>query len=144
MPRRQAGVFGLPVEPLCPPALPCDLGPHLGKLRGPRGEQITHRGKPVTAIDAVPLLQRLAGRAGVLAPLLNCNGTAGHPIPDSDVPELQWSACPLCMLSAPWYQSLRVLASMADVSPLSGWPDRYAVWTVHGLIALHQARPSRG
>jgi len=98
----------------------------------------------MTAIDAVPILLRLAGRASMLAPLLGCNGTAGHPIPDSDVPELQWSDCPLCLLSSPWMQSLRVLGSMAEVAPLSGWPERYAVWAVHGLIALKQARPSRG
>lgn len=86
-------------------------------------------------IDAVPLLLKLS-RDGASAMLLGCRGKP-HAIPDQarDVPILDWSTCPLC-LSRQILAPLRDLSALAKISPLEGWPDRYALWAVRGILAI--------
>lgn len=110
---------------------------YFGKLVGADGRQISHGGQPQSLLDAVPKLLRLQGRAGILRSVLNCNGKT-HAMPDTDVPELAWSHCPLCLWESPQVQSLRNLARLSEVAPLSGWPDRFAVWAVHGVVLLRE------
>ena len=88
-----------------------------------------HCGEQQTLLTAWPKLMRLAGRAHTVANVLGCRGKP-HAIPDIDVPELQWSTCPLCLLASPSVQSALHLARISKVAPLTSWPDKYSVWAV--------------
>lgn len=65
-----------------------------------------------------------------------------HAVPDQarEIPDLDWSVCPLDLLGAPHFAVIIQMDRLAKVSPLSGWPDRYAAWSVGGLIALRANR----
>jgi len=97
-------------------------------------------------ITALPTLLRVTSgddeKRAMLRRLLGCrNGERLHaPGPGvAEIPDLQWSHCPFDLLNDPHVRAVRSLARLASVSPLAGWPDRYAAWAVHGLIALREA-----
>jgi hypothetical protein len=54
--------------------------------------------------------------------------------------DLNWSVCPLDLLQSPFFTMVEALERLAKVSPLAGWPDRYAPWAVDGLLALRTFR----
>lgn len=90
--------------------------------------------------DALPILLRVRAKAKTLRGILGCrNGEHLHPVPAQELPMLQWSCCPLDLVdSDPRIRALRALEAMGQVSPLSGWPHRYAAWAVQGLMTLRQ------
>ena len=55
-----------------------------------------------------------------------------------DVPDLDWSHCPIDLLGSPHFEAVHMLDQLARISPLSGWPDRYQPWAICGLIALRR------
>ena len=95
----------------------------------------------MTATTALPTLQRLArGDRAMMRLALGCQGAKRlHAPTPGDVPDLQWSHCPLDLLDAPHYAAIRTLSRLAHISPLAGWPDRYASWAVDGVMTLRQA-----
>lgn len=75
----------------------------------------------------------------MLRNMLGCRSGARLHAPASsvaEIPDLQWSHCPYDLLASPHIQAIRGLARLAAVSPLAGWPDRYAAWAVHGVMTL--------
>lgn len=89
-------------------------------------------------LDAIPKLLKVQRQSGA-AIMLGCRGVR-HAIPEQarDVPDLDWSTCPLC-LAAVVLQPLHDLARLAEVSPLAGWPDRYALWVLRGILQVRRA-----
>lgn len=89
-------------------------------------------------LEAVPRLAKLSKPGGSAALLLGCRGVP-HDVPEQarDVPDLDWSECPIC-LARHVLTPLRDLVAMAEVSPLSGWPDRYAIWAISGILHLRR------
>lgn len=95
----------------------------------------------MTVATALPILLKLARKQRTLRAVLCCRGQPRfHQPPDTDVPDLQWSHCPLDLLEDPHVQACLHLSRMADVAPLSGWPARYAAWAVAGLMAIKGAQ----
>lgn len=96
----------------------------------------------MTFAAALPVLLRLRKRQQMSALLLGCPGD-GRPhavSPEAaQVADLDWSACPLCLLRGPHLAMTEQLDRLAKVSPLSGWPDRYAAWAVTGVLHLRAA-----
>lgn len=88
-------------------------------------------------LEAIPRLLK-ATKGGAAAVVLGCRGEP-HDVPDQarDVPDLDWSICPLCLANRV-LTPLRELALMAEVSPLTGWPDRYAIWAISGILRLRR------
>lgn len=92
----------------------------------------------MTILDAIPKLLKLQKNPASAALILGCRGVP-HAMPDSaqDVPDLDWSTCPLC-LARRVLTPLRDVAAMAEVSPLSGWPDRFAYWAIAGILQVRR------
>ena len=88
-------------------------------------------------LDAIPRLLKVQ-RQQSAAIMLGCRGK-DHEVPEQarDVPDLDWSTCPLC-LARRVLQPLHDLVALADVSPLAGWPDRYAIWVLRGMLVLRR------
>ena len=104
---------------------------------------MTHRGQRQTFTSALSTLLKLSRKAGQVRGLLGCKGQDHlHPVPAHarEIAELDWSHCPLDLLSSPFATAVGQLDRMSAVGPLSGWPDRYAAWAVAGLMALREAR----
>jgi len=81
---------------------------------------------------------------GMKRRLLGCKRGEHLHAPSSAVkaiPDLQWSHCPVDLLDSPHMRAVDMLSKLAAVSPLAGWPDRYAAWAVHGVMVLREARP---
>ncbi len=93
----------------------------------------------MTFAAALPLLLRLRKRLQMSAMLLQCplDGTR-HDVPAQarEVADLDWTVCPLCLLRSGHLDTVQDLDRLASVSPLSGWPDRYAPWAVLGVLHL--------
>jgi hypothetical protein len=67
---------------------------------------------------------------------LGCRGRpALHPLPSHarDVPDLDWSVCPLDLLDGPHLRATLDVARLARVSPLAGWPRGWSAWLVGAL-----------
>ena len=90
------------------------------------------------AQTAIPILLKLTRKGSAAAMLLGCRGVP-HAVPDSarDVPDLDWSTCPIC-LARTVLQPLREVVRLSRVAPLSGWPDRYAVWALSGILQISE------
>lgn len=100
-----------------------------------------HQGHPMTVATALPTLLRLAKKQRTLRIVLGCQGQPRlHKPRDSDVPDLQWSVCPLDLLDDPHIQAVQHLSALAEVAPLQRWPIGYAAWAVSGLVALRGQR----
>ena len=91
----------------------------------------------MTVATALPTLLKLQRKRATIAMVLGCRGKPRfHKPAVEDVPDLDWSHCPLDLLNDPHIAAVLSLSRMADVSPLSGWPSRYAAWAVAGLMAV--------
>ena len=104
---------------------------------------MTHGGQVVTFSAALPALIRIARQRKTMRLVLACAGADHlHPVPDScrDVPDLDWSHCPLDLLDSPMFGASNLLSKLADVSPVDGWPTKYAAWAVAGVLAIREAR----
>lgn len=95
----------------------------------------------MTFAAAYPLLLKLAAKPQMASLLLGCEGKP-HAVPAQarEVAELDWSACPLCLLRSPFVAMVEALEAAASVSPVAGWPDRFAAWAVCGVVHLRNAR----
>ncbi len=96
----------------------------------------------MSVISALPILLKLATKADIHRPLLGCNRLPRfHPVDGmGETPSLDWSVCPLDVLTMPEFGHIFKLDKLATIAPLSGWPDRYAPWAVEGLLTLRQMR----
>lgn len=101
-----------------------------------------HRGQRITFQAALPIILRVGKSAKMLRAAFGCRGKGpGHPMPESDVPDHQWSVCPLCtLMDGPQMRQVITLDRLAKVAPLAGWPDRYAAWLVAGLLTIRAER----
>jgi hypothetical protein len=114
----------------------------LGKLTQ-AGVSVMHQGKSVTFASALPALLQVRRQGGSLRGALGCRGQpAYHAVPEStrEVTLLDWSHCPLDLLAGPHLRACEQLDRFARISPLQGFPDRYAPWVLHGLTLLRQER----
>lgn len=89
-------------------------------------------------LAAIPKLLKVQRQNGA-AIMLGCRGRP-HAMPEQarDVPDLDWSTCPLCLAHAV-LQPLHDLAALAKISPLVGWPDRYSLWVLRGMTTMQGA-----
>jgi len=104
---------------------------------------VRHKGQIQTFTSALPTLLKLARNPQKFAGVLGCKLLPPmHAVPPQarEIPDLDWSHCPLDLLGAPHFAAIIQLDRLATVAPLSGWPDRYTAWVVGGLIALRAAR----
>ena len=102
-----------------------------------------HGGQPTTIISALPDLLKLAKKHDLHRRLLGCDRLPfGHAVPEHlrENPLLNWSVCPMDVLSCGHVQAVVGLDRMSKVAPLSGWPHDYAAWAVSGLMALRAHR----
>lgn len=51
-----------------------------------------------------------------------------------------WSVCPRAIIRHPMLEAAAAIDAIADISPLSGWPDTYSAGVVDCLLALRQER----
>lgn len=72
---------------------------------------------------------------------LDCSGKdcAKRKFPIAPLNYRGWPACPVSLLRSPRWQYIVTLSNAKVISPLSGWPGRYAVWVVEGVSALENA-----
>ena len=65
-----------------------------------------------------------------------------HAPPESSrsIASLDWSHCPLDLLDCPQMSTVLQLDRLSRVSPLAGWPERYAAWVVAGIMAVREYR----
>lgn len=107
---------------------------------------MTHQGRRVTLITALPTLLRITSdpsKRNMTRRLLGCRGAERYHAPAagvSEIPDLQWSHCPFDLVESPLVLAALSLYELAQVSPLHGWPDRYAAWAVHGVMSIRRAR----
>ena len=95
----------------------------------------------MTVATALPTLLRLSRKQATLRVVLGCHGQPRfHRPAPSDVPDLDWSHCPLDLLDSPYIAAVNALWQTSEVAPLSGWPVRYAAWAVSGLLAIQGSR----
>ena len=94
----------------------------------------------MTVSSALPTLLRVTrGDQAMMRFALGCRGAPTlHAPSKTDIPDLQWSHCPYDLLGSPHIAAIRTLSRLATVSPLSGWPDKYAAWAVSGVMTLRQ------
>ena len=50
-----------------------------------------------------------------------------------------WPTCPIRLIKSPAWQAVTRLYNAKQVSPLSGWPHKFAAWTVDALCELESA-----
>lgn len=76
---------------------------------------------------------------------LECTGKlcAERKFPVAPLNYSGWPACPVSLLRGPRWQYIITLSNAKAISPLSGWPARYAVWVVEGVTALEDALNSK-
>jgi hypothetical protein len=99
-----------------------------------------HQGHPMTVATALPILIKLARKRHTLRAVLGCRDQPRYHKPAvQDVPDLDWSHCPLDLMDDPHITAVHHLARCAAVAPLSGWPAGYAAWAVAGLMAIDGA-----
>ena len=111
----------------------------MGKLTQWVGVPVLHVGQPQTFRSALPTLLRVARRGTMLRAVLGCRGQpALHPVPASDVPDLDWSHCPLDLADGPHMRAVVAFDRLARVAPLAGWPRDYAAWAAAGVLALRE------
>lgn len=95
----------------------------------------------MTFATALPHALRMARRGGYAA-ILGCPRVhAPHelrPKLRQQLPELDWSMCPLSIFDSPHWQMLHRIHEAAKMSPLAGWPDRYAAWIPLTLPELYE------
>tara|TARA_R100000664_G_scaffold14503_1_gene22822 strand:+ start:305 stop:658 length:354 start_codon:yes stop_codon:yes gene_type:complete len=60
-----------------------------------------------------------------------------RPIPIMNYPN--WPTCPIRLIKSPPWQAVTRLFNAKQVSPLDGWPHKYAAWTVDALCELESA-----
>lgn len=104
---------------------------------------MTHRGQSQTFASSLPTLLRLGATPGKISGILGCRHLPPLHAPaesSHDIADLDWSHCPLDLLGSPFFAAVVQLDRLAKISPLAGWPDRYAAWAVLGLMALRQHR----
>lgn len=100
-----------------------------------------HQGQPQTFGSALPTLLRLRKRGAMLRQVFGCRGQpALHAVPASDVPDLDWSHCPLDLVDGPHMRAVVQLDRLAQVSPLAGWPRTFTAWATGGVLELRAAR----
>lgn len=105
---------------------------------------MTHRGTPQTFISALSTLLKLArsDKRAMLRGVCGCHGAPElHALPAQarEMAVLDWSHCPFDLLASPFWSAVVQLDALAEVSPLQGWPDRYAAWAVAGILELRKA-----
>lgn len=94
----------------------------------------------MTVATALPVLLKLQRKRRTLRVVLGCAHQPRYHKPAvADVPDLDWSHCPLDLLDDPHIGAAQHLSRMADIAPLSGWPTGYAAWVVAGLMAIRGA-----
>jgi len=79
----------------------------------------------------------------MLRGLCGCHGQpALHALPPQarEIADLDWSHCPFDLLASPFWAGVVRLDELAQVAPLSGWPERYAGWAVQGILELRRLR----
>jgi len=102
------------------------------------GQPVTHRGQPALFAPSLSTLLTLAKKRGTYRYILGCAGAPRFHAPPPqarETPILDWSVCPLDLLDSPFARLSWTLSEVAKVSPLAGWPDRFAPWAVVGLMA---------
>lgn len=102
------------------------------------GQPVTHLGEPAYFASSLPTLLKLAKKRSMYAGLLGCAKLPRfHAVPQQhrEVKLLDWSVCPLDLLDSPFARLSKSLYDAAQVSPLTGWPDKFAPWAVYGLMA---------
>ena len=101
-----------------------------------------HQGVPQTFVSSLPTLIRLSRKATSLRMVLGCRHGKHLHKPGgnvADVPDLDWSHCPIDLLDSPQMMAVRNLSRLANISPLAGWPDKFAPWVVAGLMLLRES-----
>ena len=103
---------------------------------------MTHRGIPQTFASALPTLLKLSRNIRRNRMVLCCRGQSRfHEVNERarEIPDLDWSVCPLDLLQSPFAATVQALDAMATArTPLTGWPDRFKPWVVIGMMALQQ------
>jgi len=96
----------------------------------------------MTVAKALPVLLKIAAKPDLHRRVLGCDRhPRGHRTDvGHDYPMLDWSVCPLDLLSHPLFAALWKLDRLAAVAPLSSWPEGYSPWAVEGLLALKARR----
>lgn len=96
----------------------------------------------MTVIKALPVLLKIAAKNDLHRRLLGCDHAPRGHVPElgPEHPLLDWSVCPLDLLTHPLFGALWRLDKVAQVSPLSNWPGGYSPWAVEGLMALKARR----
>jgi hypothetical protein len=92
-------------------------------------------------VSALPTLLRVSRKASMLRAALGCRGAERlhSPAPGAlDVPDLDWSHCPIDLLGSPFMQAIHGLDRLARIAPLAGWPGDFAPWVVVGLMVLRE------
>lgn len=94
----------------------------------------------MTVATALPVLLKLQRKRNTLRQALGCAGKARlHAPAKTEIPDLDWSHCPLDLINDPRIVAVFHLSRMANVAPLSDWPAGYAAWVVAGIMALRGA-----
>lgn len=75
----------------------------------------------------------------------SCDGSACRsrvmPVPPLNFDH--WPRCPMSILRGSSWQYIVGLYNAKNTNPLSGWPHRFAAWTVDALVSLDQAIDAR-
>ena len=50
-----------------------------------------------------------------------------------------WPTCPIRLIKSPQWQAVTRLFNAKQVSPLAGWPHKFAAWVVDALCELESA-----
>ena len=94
-------------------------------------------------VSALPTLIKIGRKASMLRSALGCRGAPRLHAPAAgvaDVPDLDWSHCPIDLLTSPFMQAIHGLDRLAKISPLAGWPGDFAPWVVVGMMLLREER----
>jgi len=103
---------------------------------------VLHQGVPQTFVSSLPTLIRLSRKANSLRKVLGCRAAPALHQPGgsvADIPDLDWSHCPIDLIDSPQMVAVRNLSRLANISPLAGWPDKFAPWVVAGLMLLRES-----